>query len=183
MAETNSAVVSKRVLKKLRKNQELRIDDFTKERVALLNEKINENYEEGIGISGTKLSRILFNYIQPLYKYEGIAYHMFGLVATRPVGKQSPLFLVRISDAGRTEFPVCKSKYHNYNTVSSIKESVNEVWDNEDDMFSGIDWSDADYISPEEEISSSSETTIMLSKVLSSLSDVCSYLSDIVKHS
>lgn len=169
---------SKRVYNRLRKEGEIRVNDFTEERVAVLSEEINDNYEEGVGISGTKFSRIIYNYIQPLNKYEGIAYHMFGLVATRPVGKQSPLFLVRIEDAGKTAFPVCQSKYHSYDKISSIRNSVNELsWSGEDTKTSKESTKAQSLGVSRFDFMTSSEA---MSNILSTLSGICDYLSKLV---
>jgi len=127
-----SSTISSGVYETLKEAGELRVDDFTTERVDFLREEINENYEEGVGISGSKFSKLVFGYQQELKRYEGIAFHIFGLIATKdPNRKKGPLFLVYKDDAGKTLFPVSASKFHHFNSIGSIRNSVDNIWNNE----------------------------------------------------
>ena len=176
-------VMSAPIVSRLKEAGELRIEDFTKDRVDFLSSQINECYEEGVGISSSKLSTIFYGYIQPMYKFEGIAFYAFGLVATRDASKKSgPLFFVHKEDVGKTIFPAIDSTYHNYSVLASLENSVNSS--------SSSDWSSAIWNSSSEEVSSSSVDSTegsnsvivdALSKVTSLLGEVCSALSATIK--
>lgn len=108
-------ILTPNVLQKLKKQKENCIEDFTPERISNLKQQIKKAYKPGIGICATTLSRILFGYQQAIYKYEGVAYHFFNLVATRSVlnrSRKGSLFFVYKDDIGKTAFPVCRSDWH-----------------------------------------------------------------------
>lgn len=159
-------MLNSNITEELKIRKELRVEDFTEERVSSLKEMINGVYEEGVGISGKVLSQILFGYQQELKKYEGIAYHFFDLVATRdPNKKNGSLLLVRKSEIGSTLFPVAPSAYHTLDTVSSIssvKKAVDSVW--------------AD--SSESSSSSISKSSSILSSLFTELSNTCSKIAN-----
>lgn len=133
MSTLTSARVEADTLEELRRCKELCIENFTPERVATLRKQIKKAYEPGIGIGATVLSRILFGYQQAIYKYEGIAYHFFNLVATRSDGSSSKrkgaLFFVFAEDAGQTEFPVCDSEWHNLSDIASKRKELENSWE------------------------------------------------------
>lgn len=175
-----STLTSAETLEELKRSKELCIENFTSERVANLRKQIKRAYEPGIGIGATVLSRILFGYQQAIYKYEGIAYHFFNLVATRSDGSSSKrkgaLFFVYAEDAGKTEFPVCKSDWHNVSEIASKREELENSWSG-----SGYEvYSDS---SSEEESSSVSKESESISDLLSELSSVFSRLAKVFSSS
>lgn len=108
--------VNSSVVEKLKTKKENCIKDFTPERISNLKQQIKKAYKPGVGICATALSRILFGYQQAIYKYEGVAYHFFNLVATRSISNRSrkgSLFFIYTDDIGKTAFPVCHSSWHN----------------------------------------------------------------------
>ena len=141
----------------LKSRGELRVEDFTEERIASLSKQIDNVYESGTGISGKVFSEILFGYQQELRKYEGIAYHFFGLVVTRDSNrKNSPLFLVKKDEINSAMFPVAPSAYHNL----SVKKAIDSVWED----------------TSEPSISTSSS---IISSLFNELSNIYSKLSDV----
>lgn len=162
--------VDSQIIDDLKERGENCINNFTAERISALKQQIKAAYEPGIGIGATVLSRILFGYQQAIYKYEGIAYHFFGLVATKSPenrSKKGSLFFVSINDIGKTEFPVCESVWHNYSESSTV-ERLERTFNSENSP----KWRvvDSSSLSPK-------STYSELSSLYSKLSDVCSELS------
>lgn len=115
-------------VKELKDKGELRVQDFTEDRIKALKKQIAEAYKPGYGIQGNKFSKILYGYQQALSMYEGIAYRLFGLVATKnPSLKTSPLYLVSVEEAGKTRYPVASSKWHEIDKVVAAREMVRRV--------------------------------------------------------
>lgn len=147
----------KSITETLKSRGELRVEDFTEERISSLSKQINSVYESGTGISGKVFSEILFGYQQELRKYEGIAYHFFGLVVTRDSSrKNSPLYLVRKEEIDSAIFPVAPSDYHTLN----IKKAIDSVW--EDTSKSSVSTSNS-----------------IISSLFNELSNIYSKLSDV----
>lgn len=105
------------IINRLHSQKECCVSSFTPERVSVLKQQIKNAYVPGIGIMGTTLCKILFGYQQALYKYEGLAYYFFDLVATRSNGvgaKKGKLFFIYTSDVESSSYPVVASDYHDY---------------------------------------------------------------------
>lgn len=117
MLTMNESMPDEGIISSLQSNKECCVSSFTPDRVSVLKEQIKNAYVPGIGIMGTTLCKILFGYQQALYKYEGLAYYFFDLVATRSNGvgaKKGKLFFVYSSDVESSAYPVVSSNYHDY---------------------------------------------------------------------
>lgn len=128
------------VIEELKNKKENKVNNFTPERILRLKEQISKAYEPKKGISATKLSRILFGYQQAIYKYEGLAYHFFDLVATRDTlnkTRKGSLFFVYKEDVGKTIYPVCYSDWHNLAPLddSNCKKEVSLLYQQLSDIF------------------------------------------------
>lgn len=178
MSTSTSSSVNTDVVEELRRCKELCVENFTPERVATLAKQISKAYEPGFGIGATVLSRILFGYQQAIYRYEGIAYHFFNLVATRndnsSAKRKGTLFFVYAEDAGNTEFPVCESEWHNVADIVSKRKELEEGWSPNSSSLS-----ETSKVSSSEESSLSSTSSLSSSVSNSSVSVVSSVLSEL----
>ena len=142
-----SEVTLSDILADLQSNKECRVSSFTPERVNILKEQIKKEYVPNKGIMGSTLSRILFGYQQALYKYEGLAYYLFDLVATRSDGigaKKGKLFFIYTSDIDKTPYPVISSNYHEYGNKVS-KKDLSSLFDELADVCSRISEAFSDF--------------------------------------
>lgn len=106
-----------KIKRELEESKEICVGTFTPERVEALREQIKRAYKPGVGIKASTLCNILFGYTPGIVKYEGIAYYLFNLVATRSKTNRSrkgSLFFAYTDDAlaGRISFPIVSNFLH-----------------------------------------------------------------------
>lgn len=165
MSSSSISIYSSEIEEKFTKHKQLMWKSFTPERVSYLTREINRAYTPGVGIQASDLCRILYGYCPKRSMYEGIAYHLFELVATRDGSGHT--YFIKTSEVGSSSFPVVASIWHNYD------EAVSEDSDSEvSDVIASLEnsWSE----------SSSSVSKSELSTVLSEMLTVCAKLSKVL---
>lgn len=132
-------------------------EKFTPERVQNDWVKIKEMYVDGVGISLSNLSYIMYNYVNSRRNMEGIAFHLYGLVATKSGNTGRPnVFFIKISDIGRTEYAVCPSIWHN------LDQAISDFDDNQTSLSSVSPLSNS--ASSSSSVSSSSDSSSIEAK-------------------
>lgn len=167
MSNSSVSIYSSEIEDKFTEHKQLMWKSFTPERVSFITREINRAYTPGVGIQASDLCRILYGYCPKRSMYEGIAYHLFELVATRDGSGHT--YFIKTSEVGSSSFPVVASIWHNYDEV------VNEDSDSDSELSDARaslenSWSE----------SSSSVSKSELSTVLSEMLTVCAKLSKVL---
>ena len=117
MSNSSVSIYSSEIEDKFTEHKQLMWKSFTPERVSFITREINRAYTPGVGIQASDLCRILYGYCPKRSMYEGIAYHLFELVATRDGSGHT--YFIKTSEVGSSSFPVVASIWHNYDEVVS----------------------------------------------------------------
>ena len=164
MSNSSVSIYSSELEEKFTEHKQLMWKSFTPERVSYLTREINRAYTPGVGIQASDLCRILYGYCPKRSMYEGIAYHLFELVATRDGSGHT--YFIKTSEVGSSSFPVVASIWHNYDEVVN-EDSDLEVSDARNSLENS--WSSESSVSKSE-----------LSTVLSEMLTVCAKLSKVL---
>lgn len=168
MSNSSVSIYSSEIEEEFTEHKQLMWKSFTPERVSYLTREINRAYTPGVGIQASDLCRILYGYYPARKVYEGIAYHIFDLVATKD--GSGHIYFIKKSDIGSSSFPVISSIWHNLDLV------VEEENSSEEDTISSA----RDSLENSWSENSSSVSKSELSTVLSEMLTVCSKLSKVL---
>lgn len=162
-----SSVISSDVEELFIQRKQLKWEDFSSsiDRVNYLTSEIERAYVPSVGIQAADLCRILYAYFPARKVYEGIAYHLFNLVATKD-GK-GHVFFIKKSDIGTSTFPVIPSIWHSLDTVVEEEGSSSEIAEARSSLES--QWDNNSDVKKSE-----------LSSALSSMLKICSKISDLL---